>query len=58
MECQRTHFAIDLATVSFLPIGDDPNAFVFWGDTPDCVSHFIKLRAGQSIRPLCGYLVF
>lgn len=44
--CLRTHYGLDVATLRFLPIGNDLRAFVYEAITAEGASYFVKVRAG------------
>ncbi len=47
MKCLNTHYGIDVASLTFLPIGADMNAAVYKAQTRDRTSYFIKLKQGH-----------
>lgn len=47
LDCINTHYDIKIASLTFLPIGADLNAFVYKAETHDHSSYFIKLKHGH-----------
>jgi len=45
--CLRAHYALDVVSARFLPIGNDLKAFVYEAITAQGHSYFIKIRAGE-----------
>ena len=48
ISCLNTHYGIEAATLTLLPIGADLNASVYQVQTPDQTSYFIKLKLGRN----------
>lgn len=53
--CLRTHYALDVLSTHFLPIGYDLNAFVYKVVTKEEAAYFVKIRLGATQPP--GLLV-
>ncbi len=47
ISCLNTHYGIEVATLTFLPLGADMNASVYKAQTHDQKSYFIKLKQGH-----------
>lgn len=45
--CLKTHYGIDVAALTFLPLGADINASIYKAETKDQTSYFIKLKRGD-----------
>jgi len=50
MACLRHAYGLDIATVSFLPLGADFNTAVYRVTTTDGADHFLKLRRGEFLE--------
>ena len=48
--CLRNAYGLDIATVSFLPLGADFNTAVYRVITTDGADHFLKLRSGKFLE--------
>lgn len=48
--CLRDAYGLDIATVSFLPLGADFNTAVYHVITTDGADHFLKLRSGKFLE--------
>lgn len=48
--CLRDAYGLDIATVSFLPLGADFNTAVYRVITTDGAHHFLKLRSGKFLQ--------
>lgn len=48
--CLRDAYGLDIATVSFLPLGADFNTAVYRLTTTDGADHFLKLRSGEFLE--------
>ncbi len=48
--CLRDAYGLDIATVSFLPLGADFNTAVYRVTTTDGADHFLKLRSGKFLE--------
>lgn len=47
IKCLNIHYGIEVATLTFLPIGADTNASIYKAQTYDQTSYFIKLKIGH-----------
>lgn len=47
ISCLKTHYCIDAASLTFLPIGADVNASIYKVQAPNQTSYFIKLKQGH-----------
>ena len=47
IDCLNTDYGIEVATLTFLPLGADMNASVYKAETHDQSSYFIKLKRGH-----------
>ncbi|MBI3236682.1 MAG: aminoglycoside phosphotransferase family protein [Chlamydiales bacterium] len=47
ISCLKTHYGIEVATLTFLPLGADMNSSVYKAQTLDQVSYFLKLKSGH-----------
>ena len=47
ISCLNTHYGIEVATLTFLPLGADMNASVYKAQTHDKTSYFVKLKHGH-----------
>ena len=45
--CLQTAYGIQVAQITFLPIGADPNTAVYRASESNGVSYFVKLRSGD-----------
>ena len=48
--CLQDAYGLDIATVSFLPLGADFNTAVYRVTTTDGADHFLKLRSGKFLE--------
>jgi len=48
--CLQNAYGLDIATVSFLPLGADFNTAVYRVTTTDGADHFLKLRSGKFLE--------
>jgi len=53
--CLAVHYGLEIASLTYLPIGHDLNAFVYEVGAPDGSAYFLKIRAGPVYEP--GLLV-
>ena len=47
IDCLNTDYGIEVATLTFLPLGADMNASVYKAETHDQTSYFVKLKRGH-----------
>ena len=47
INCLNTDYGIEVATLTFLPLGADMNASVYKAQTNDKTSYFVKLKRGH-----------
>lgn len=47
IDCLNTDYGIQVATLTFLPIGADPNASLYKAQATDQTSYFVKLKRGH-----------
>lgn len=47
ISCLNTHYGIEVASLTFLPLGADMNASVYKAQALDQKSYFIKLKHGH-----------
>ncbi len=47
INCLNTDYGIEVATLTFLPLGADMNASVYKAQTHDQTSYFVKLKRGH-----------
>ena len=47
IDCLNTSYGIEVATLTFLPLGADMNASVYKAETQEQPSYFVKLKRGH-----------
>ena len=47
IDCLNIDYGIEVATLTFLPLGADMNASVYKAETQDQSSYFVKLKRGH-----------
>ena len=47
IDCLNTDYGIEVATLTFLPLGADMNASVYKAQAHDQTSYFVKLKRGH-----------